>query len=111
MGNFSAGPWAMVGLAGLFEIAGALGLKYAWGRGPLWKLAVIAAMAASLFLLIRGLRDLPAGSAYAVWTGIGAAGVAVIGIIWFGESAHPFRLFFIALVVAGVAGLRLTARL
>jgi quaternary ammonium compound-resistance protein SugE len=59
-----------------------------------------------MVLLIRALRDLPAGTAYGVWTGIGAIGVAILGIVFFSESAHPLRLLFIGLIVAGVIGLR-----
>ena len=101
-----AAAWTLIGVAGLLEVAWALGFKYAWHRGPGWKAACLAALVVSMALLIRALRDLPAGTAYAVWTGIGAAGVAIIGIVWFAESAHPLRLLFLGLIVAGVVGLR-----
>ncbi len=104
------GPWTLIGLAGLLEIGWALGFKYAWDRGPGWKAACLAALALSMALLIQALRVLPAGTAYAVWTGIGAAGVAILGIIFFAESANPLRLLFLAMVVAGVIGLRFTVR-
>lgn len=108
LGNL--GPWTLVAIAGLLEIAWALGFKYAWHRGLGWRAACIAALVLSMALLIRALRDLPAGTAYAVWTGIGAAGVAILGIVFFAESAHPLRMFFIALVVIGVIGLRFAAK-
>lgn len=100
----------LVVIAGVLEIVWALGFKYAWDRGPAWKAGCFAALALSMWLLIRALRDLPAGSAYAVWTGIGAAGVAILGIVFFAESAHPLRLFFILLIILGVIGLRFAVK-
>ncbi|HWA00493.1 MAG TPA: quaternary ammonium compound efflux SMR transporter SugE [Caulobacterales bacterium] len=102
-------PWILLIIAGLFEIGWVIGLKYADGfTKPLPSALTLAAMAASMYLLALAARALPIGTAYAVWTGIGAVGAAVAGLILFGESAHPARLFCIALVIAGVAGLKLT---
>lgn len=101
----SLGPWALVLIAGVLEIGWALGFKYVWDKGWGWRIASMAAVIVSLLLLLRALRDLPAGTAYAVWMGIGAAGVAILGVVFFGESASPARLVFIAFIVAGVIGL------
>jgi len=102
--------WIYLGLAGLLEVAWAIGLKYSQGftrLGPsLWTLLM---MAASFWLLAAALRTLPIGTAYAVWTGIGAVGTALLGIVLFGEPASWPRLFCIALIVAGIAGLNLTS--
>jgi quaternary ammonium compound-resistance protein SugE len=98
--------WVILFAAGLFEIGWAVGLKAAGGR--FWILAAtIAAMIASVGLLYLALRDLPLGTAYAIWTGIGAVGTVVCGIMLFGESADPIRLGCIALIVIGIAGLKL----
>ena len=97
--------WLVLLAAGLFEIAWAVGLKAAQGR--FWILAATgAAMVASVLLLYLALRDLPLGTAYAVWTGIGAVGTVVAGILMFGESADAVRLICIGLIVAGIAGLK-----
>lgn len=98
--------WIVLFAAGLFEIGWAVGLKAAEGR--FWVLAAtIAAMIASVALLYLALRDLPLGTAYAVWTGIGAVGTVVCGIVFFGESADVVRLGSIALIVVGIVGLKL----
>lgn len=102
--------WTLLFAAGLFEIAWAVGLKYTEGFSRLWpSLATLAAMGLSFLLLARALREIPLGTAYAVWTGIGAAGTAIVGMALFGESRGALRLACLALVVAGIAGLRLTA--
>ena len=99
--------WIMLGLAGLFEIVWAIGLKYAEGfTKPLASAITIAAMAASMWLLAQAARDLPIGTAYAVWTGIGAVGAALLGIMLFQESANLVRLGCIALIVVGIVGLK-----
>jgi quaternary ammonium compound-resistance protein SugE len=101
--------WLLLILAGLFEIAMAIAFKQAAGWTRLWpSVAGIAAAAASFFLLTLALKRLPVGVAYAVWTGIGSAGAATIGIVWFGESASAARLAFIGLIVISVVGLQLT---
>jgi quaternary ammonium compound-resistance protein SugE len=100
--------WLLLLLAGLLEVAWAIGLKYTEGFSRLWpSLGTLAAMAASVVLLGLALRTLPVGTGYAVWVGIGAAGTAVLGIILFGESREPLRLLCLGLILAGVAGLKL----
>ncbi len=100
--------WLLLVLAGFFEMCFALALKASEGFSRLLPSVGFAVCAAISFgLLIVALRTLPVGTAYAVWTGIGAAGTAVAGIWLFGESADPVRLGSIALIVAGVIGLRL----
>ncbi len=100
--------WLMLVLAGLLEVAWAIGLKYADGFTRLWpSLFTLAAMAASFILLSKTFASLPVGTAYAVWTGIGAAGTALLGIALFGEPATAARLGCIGLILAGIVGLKL----
>jgi quaternary ammonium compound-resistance protein SugE len=100
--------WLMLTVAGLFEIAWAFALKRSDGFArPGWTAAFVAALLASMALLARAMRDLPAGTAYAVWTGIGAAGTAILGMLFLGEPAGAARLACLALVVAGILGLKL----
>jgi quaternary ammonium compound-resistance protein SugE len=108
MKKMSAGTaWVYVVLAGLLEIGFAVTLKSAAsGRSVLSLLASVSFLASSLTLLSLAARQLPIGSAYAVWTGIGAGGSAVVGMIAFGESASPSRLVCLALIVLGAVGLR-----
>ncbi len=102
--------WIYLLLAGLFEIGFALGLKHTDGFTRLWPSLVTAAAAAvSLYLMTLAMRTIPVGTAYAVWTGIGACGVAVMGMLLLGESASPARLACIGLIVAGVIGLKLAS--
>lgn len=102
--------WLWLSLAGLTEIAWAIGLKLSEGFTRPWPTAwTLVNMVASFVLLARALQAIPVGTAYAVWTGIGAAGTALLGIVLFGESAAAPRLLALALVVAGIIGLRLTA--
>ena len=97
--------WLVLLIAGLFEIGWAVGLKAAQGR--IWVLALTgAAMVASVALLYLAMRNLPLGTAYAIWTGIGAVGTVVVGILMFGESADAIRLACIGLIVAGILGLK-----
>jgi quaternary ammonium compound-resistance protein SugE len=98
--------WLILLAAGLFEIGWAVGLKAANGR-PLILGATVVAMIVSIVLLYLAMRDLPLGTAYAVWTGIGAVGTVLVGILAFGESADALRLLCIALIVTGIAGLKL----
>jgi quaternary ammonium compound-resistance protein SugE len=99
--------WLLLIAAGLLEILWASALKQSDGFTRLWPSVVgLAAATASLVLLTTALKSLPVGTAYAVWVGIGASGVALAGILFFGESASPARLGFLALIVAGVIGLR-----
>ena len=100
--------WFYLLLAGAFEIAWAVGLKLTEGFSRLVPSAlVVVAMAASIVLLGLALKTLPMGTAYAVWTGIGSAGTAILGIYLFGEPAGAMRIGCIALIVAGTVGLRL----
>lgn len=100
--------WLYLFLAGLFEVGWAIGLKYTEGFSRLIpSLLTVAAMALSLALLGLALKNLPVGTAYAVWTGIGAVGTAALGIILFGEPATALRLASIGLIVAGIVGLKL----
>ncbi|WP_439925809.1 quaternary ammonium compound efflux SMR transporter SugE [Nitrobacter sp. JJSN] len=100
--------WFMLFVAGLMEIGWAVGLKYTEGFTRLVpSVLTLAAMAASLGLLGLVLKTLPIGTAYAVWTGIGAVGTAILGIVLFGDPATMARLACIALIVAGIAGLKL----
>lgn len=102
--------WAILFLAGLCEIGWAVGLKYTDGYTRFWpSVATIATMVASVALLGLALKSLPLGTAYAVWTGIGAVGVAVLGVVLFGESTDPLRIGSIALIVVGIVGLKLGA--
>ena len=103
-------PWLSLGIAGAFEIVWAVGLKYTDGFSRLWpSLITIWAMAISLYFLSQALKTIPLGTGYAVWTGIGAAGTAILGIILFSESAALLRLLCIALIIGGIVGLKLTA--
>ena len=100
--------WVTLFFAGLFEVGWAVGLKYTEGFTRLWPtVGTIAAMALSLGLLGIALKDLPLGTAYAVWTGVGAVGTAVLGIVLFGESTDILRLAGIGLIVGGIATLKL----
>jgi quaternary ammonium compound-resistance protein SugE len=102
--------WLYLLLAGMFEVGWAIGLKYTEGFSRLLpSLLTIAAMALSLALLGLALRDLPVGTAYAVWTGIGAVGTATLGIYLFSEPATLLRLGCIGLIVAGIVGLKFAA--
>lgn len=102
--------WVYLTVAGLLEIVFAYGLKTAEGMTRLWpSVLTVVAAAASLYLLSRALRTIPIGTGYAVWTGIGAAGTALIGMLVLGESRSAARLVSIALILIGVAGLRLFA--
>ncbi|MFV2016970.1 DMT family transporter [Micromonospora sp. LOL_023] len=100
--------WIVLAVAGVLETGFALALKQSAGFTRLVPSVFFVAFAAGSFgLLSLALRDLPVGTAYAVWTGIGAAGTAVVGILWYGDPSHAGRLVSIALIVAGVVGLRL----
>jgi quaternary ammonium compound-resistance protein SugE len=102
--------WIVLVVAGLFETAWAVGLKYTDGFSRLWpSVWTVATMAISLILLGIALRSLPLGTAYAVWTGIGALGTVLFGIAMLGESADPGRLVCIGLILAGIVGLKLVS--
>jgi quaternary ammonium compound-resistance protein SugE len=100
--------WLILVVAGIVEILMAIALKYAAGWTRLWPSVLgISAALASVVLLTLAVKQLPVTTAYAVWTGIGAVGVSLVGIFLFGESAHPLRLVCIAAVFAGMIGLHL----
>lgn len=100
--------WALLAVAGVLEVVWALGLKYSDGFTRMTPSAiVVVAAAASFWLLALAMRVLPAGTAYAVWVGIGAAGTALLGMVLLGEPATAARIGCIALIVAGVLGLKL----
>lgn len=102
--------WVYLIVAGLFEVGWALGLKYSNGfTNPIPSVLTVIGMIISFGLLSLALRTLPLGTAYAIWTGIGAVGTAIIGIILFEESADVMRLVCICLIVAGVLGLKFLA--
>jgi quaternary ammonium compound-resistance protein SugE len=102
--------WVILFIAGLLEIGWAVGLKYADGFTRLWpSVATVVSLIGSMGLLAVALRTLPLGTAYAVWTGIGTVGTAVLGIVLFREPATAMRLTCIALIVAGIVGLRLSS--
>ena len=102
--------WFLLAVAGLFEVAWAIGLKYTQGFTRLWpSVGTVAAMALSVVLLGLAMRTLPVGTAYAVWTGIGAVGTVILGIVLFAEPATAARLACVGLIVAGILGLKLTS--
>jgi quaternary ammonium compound-resistance protein SugE len=102
--------WIILVVAGLFEIGWAIGLKYTEGFTRLWPtVGTVAAMAISVGLLGVAMRDLPVGTAYAVWTGIGAVGTVILGIVLMGDSANAARLVCVGLILAGIIGLKLTS--
>ena len=104
----SAAAWAVLLVAGLCEIGWAIGLKYTEGFTRLVPTAItVTAMVISMVLLGLAVRDLPIGTAYAIWTGVGAVGAAILGIILFAEAASAMRIVSIGLIVAGVIGLKL----
>ena len=100
--------WIMLVVAGLLDVAWAISMKYALGYTRLgWSILSLALLGGFVFLLGRALEALPVGTAYAIWTGIGAVGTVLLGVVLFGESLYPMRLGGIGLVVAGIAGLKL----
>ena len=101
-------PWILLLLAGLFEIAWAIGLKFTEGFTRLWPtLGTVTALVISVVLLGMAAKSLPIGTAYAVWTGIGAAGTVLCGFLFFAEPASVTRLFCVTLIIGGALGLKL----
>ena len=99
--------WIILFIAGLFEVAWAIGLKYTEGFSKFWpSVFTIVCMLISMGLLAYAVKYLPVGTAYAIWTGIGAVGTAVLGMILFNESKELVRIFFIFLIVVGIVGLK-----
>lgn len=102
--------WVYLFIAGLFEIGWAVGLKYTHGFTRLMpSLFTVGAMGISLFMLGIALRTLPLGTAYAIWTGIGTIGTAILGIVLFNEPAEVLRLVCIGMIAAGIVGLKLVS--
>ena len=102
--------WLALLGAGLLEVGWALGLKYSDGLTRFWPTAAtVIAILLSFALMALALRSLPFGTAYAVWTGIGAVGSIVVGMLVYSESADPFRLLCLTLIVAGIVGLKLNS--
>jgi quaternary ammonium compound-resistance protein SugE len=103
--------WILLIFAGLLEICWAIGLKYTDGFTKLWpSLFTLSALAASMYLLAKAAEQLPIGTAYAVWVGIGATGAALLGIFLFKEPATPARVLFLVLLVVSILGLKATAQ-
>ena len=104
-------PWFILFIAGLFEVAWAVGIKYTEGWTRFWPAAfTVVAMIASFYLLSVALRHIPIGTAYAVWTGIGTIGTVVYGIIFFKEPVDILRMVCILLIICGIVGLRVLAK-
>lgn len=102
--------WVYLAIAGVLEIVWAIGLKYSEGFTRPWPSAItIAGMAVGFYYLSLALKEIPIGTGYAVWVGIGAVGTAILGMVLFGESAAWPRLACIALILAGIVGLKLTS--
>lgn len=103
--------WAYLFTAALFEIGWAIGLKYTQGFSKLWpSVLTIAAMVISLSLLAMAVRTIPIGTGYAIWTGIGAVGTAILGVLLFAEPLTAWRILCLLLIVGGVIGLKFTAQ-
>jgi quaternary ammonium compound-resistance protein SugE len=102
--------WTYLAVGGLFEIGWAIGLKYSDGFSkPVPSILTAVAMAFSLWLLSVAMKSIPVGTAYAVWTGIGAVGVAVLGMVLFGESREFLRVFCLFLIIVGIIGLKVVS--
>ncbi len=103
--------WLLLIVAGILEVAWAVGLKYAQGFSRFWpSVFTIAGMVSSMGLLAFCVKYLPLGTAYAVWTGIGAVGVAIAGILLFNESKDFIRIFFICMIIIGIIGLKFLSK-
>lgn len=100
--------WTLLVIAGLFEVAWAIGLKYTEGFTRPWPtVGTVVAMIMSLWLLGIAMKSLPVGTAYSVWVGVGAAGTVLLGIVLLGEPVNATRLVSVALIIAGIVGLKL----
>jgi quaternary ammonium compound-resistance protein SugE len=100
----------MLGVAGLLETGWVVSMKYSEGLSKLAPtILTVALLIASMYLLSQAVKELPMGTAYAVWTGIGAVGAVIMGIILFDEPSEALRIFFIVLVIMGIVGLQLTS--
>lgn len=102
--------WAILILAGLFEVGWAIGLKYTAGFTRLWPtVGTVLAMILSLWLLGIALKTLPIGTAYSIWVGVGAVGTVILGVVLLGESASIARIVSVGLILAGIVGLKLSS--
>ena len=102
--------WLILVLAGVFEVGWAIGLKYTDGFTRLWPtVGTVAAMVVSLGLLGIAMKSLPVGTSYAVWVGVGAVGTAILGVVLLGEPVNAGRVLSLALIVAGIVGLKLSS--
>ncbi|MDF2815927.1 MAG: small multidrug resistance protein [Paenibacillus sp.] len=102
--------WVFLVIAGLFEVVWAVGLKYTHGFTRLWpSIITLGGMFVSFFFLSLSLKTLPLGTGYAIWTGIGAVGTVILGMVMFGESRELIRIMFVFLIVTGIVGLKVTA--
>lgn len=102
--------WILLVIAGVLEVGWAIGLKYTEGFSrPLPTVLTVGAMIASVGLLGLAMKELPVGTAYAVWTGIGSVGTVILGIVLLGDSAAPMRLACVGAIILGIAGLKITA--
>lgn len=100
--------WFLLFIAGIFEIVWAIGLKYSEGFSKFWpSVFTLVAMAISIYFLSLAIKTLPIGIAYSIWTGIGAIGTVMLGILLFDESKESIKIFFIMLIVIGIVGLRI----
>jgi quaternary ammonium compound-resistance protein SugE len=109
MSNFSS--WTFLVIAGLLEVCWAIGLKYTQGfTRPIPTVFTVITLALSMYFLARASQTIPIGTAYAVWVGIGALGAAILGRVLFAESVSPARVFFLALLLISIVGLKITAR-
>lgn len=103
--------WLILFVAGCFEVCWAIGLKYSNGfTNPKWAVFTVITLGLSMFLLAHSLKTLPVGTAYAVWTGIGAVGTAILGIFLFNEPRELLRVFCILLIVTGIVGLKFVTK-
>jgi len=101
--------WFLLVVAGVFEVVWAVALKYSDGFSKLWPSVIFGVSAYISFVcLSHAIKTLPIGTSYAVWTGIGAVGIAIVGIVWFGEPANAARIICISFIVVGILGLRLS---
>jgi len=104
-------PWLYLFLAGLLEIGWAIGLKYTQGFSRLWpSVGTVACMIVSFIFLSQALKTIPVGTGYAVWTGIGAVGTAILGMVLFGEPREVGRILCLVLIISGIVGLKLFSR-
>ncbi len=102
--------WLFLFIAGIMEIVWAIGIKYTEGFTKLWwSVGTISAMIVSFYFLAKAIETIPVGTGYAIWTGIGAVGTAILGIILFNESKEAMRLIFIGFIIVGIIGLKVVS--